>query len=147
MMKVILQKDVKGTGKKGDVVNVADGFAKNFLLKNGYAVLANSSNLNDTLNQKVAKDYHKEQERLSAKALADKIEGKVVMLNIKSGENGKIFGSITSKEIADELAKLGLIVDKRKIEIKEPIKYTGDYKLKVRLYEGISANFTVKVMA
>ncbi len=146
-MKVILQKDVKGTGKKGDVVNVADGFAKNFLLKNGYAVLANSSNLNDTLNQKVAKDYHKEQERLSAKALADKIEGKVVMLNIKSGENGKIFGSITSKEIADELAKLGLIVDKRKIEIKEPIKYTGDYKLKVRLYEGISANFTVKVMA
>ena len=146
-MKVILQNDVKGTGKKGDIVNVADGYAKNFLLKNGYAVLANNSNLNDTLNQKVAKDYHKEQERLAAKALADKIEGKVIMLKIKSGENGKIFGSITAKEIADELAKSGLNVDKRKIEIKEPIKYTGDYKLKVRLYEGIHANFTLKVMA
>ncbi len=146
-MKVILQKDVKGTGKKGDIVNVADGYAKNFLLKNGYAVLANNSNLNDTLNQKVAKDYHKEQERLAAKALADKIEGKVITLKIKSGENGKIFGSITAKEIADELAKIGLNVDKRKIEIKEPIKYTGDYKLKVRLYEGIHANFTLKVMA
>lgn len=146
-MKVILQKEVKGTGKKGDIVNVADGYAKNFLLKNGYAVLANNSNLNDTLNQKVAKDYHKEQERLAAKALADKIEGKVITLKIKSGENGKIFGSITAKEIADELAKIGLNVDKRKIEIKEPIKYTGDYKLKVRLYEGIHANFTLKVMA
>ena len=146
-MKVILQKDVKGTGKKGDIVNVADGYAKNFLLKNGYAVLANNSNLNDTLNQKVAKDYHKEQERLAAKALADKIEGKVITLKIKSGENGKIFGSITAKEIADELAKIGLNVDKRKIEIKEPIKYTGDYKLKVRFYEGIHANFTLKVMA
>ena len=66
-MKVILQKDVKGTGKKGDVVNVADGYAKNFLLKNGFSVSANNSNLNDTMNQKVAKDYHKEQERLRAK--------------------------------------------------------------------------------
>ncbi len=144
-MKVILQKDVKGTGKKGDVVNVADGYAKNFLLKNGFAVLANNSNLNDTMNQKVAKDYHKEQERLRAKELAQKIEGKVVSVKIKSGENGKIFGSITAKEIADELEKLGQGVDKRKIEIKEPIKYTGDYKLRVKLYEGVYAQFTVKV--
>lgn len=146
-MRVILQKDVKGTGKKGDVVNVADGYAKNFLLKNGFALPANNSNLNDTLNQKVAKDYHKEQERQKAKQLADQIQGKVITLKIKSGDNGKIFGSITAKEIADELGKYGFSVDKRKIEIKEPIKYTGDYKLKVRLYEGIYAEFVVKVMA
>lgn len=146
-MRVILQKDVKGTGKKGDVVNVADGYAKNFLLKNGFALPANNSNLNDTLNQKVAKDYHKEQERQKAKQLADQIQGKVITLKIKSGDNGKIFGSITAKEIADELGKYGFSVDKRKIEIKEPIKYTGDYKLKVRLYEGIFAEFVVKVMA
>ena len=71
----------------------------------------------------------------------------MITLKIKSGDNGKIFGSITAKEIADELGKYGLSVDKRKIEIKEPIKYTGDYKLKVRLYEGIFAEFVVKVMA
>ena len=75
-MKVILQKDVKGTGKKGEIVNVADGFGKNFLIKNGLAVIANNSNLNDTVNKKVAQDYHKEQEILAAKEKAKNLEGK-----------------------------------------------------------------------
>ncbi len=144
-MKVILQKDVKGTGKKGDIVNVADGYAKNYLLKNNLAVLANNSNLNDTLNQKAAHAYHKEQERQSAIDLAKKIDGKLVVVKIKTGENGKIFGAVTAKEIAESLSELGFSVDKRKIDLPQPIKFAGEYKLKVKLYEGVTAEFIVRV--
>lgn len=144
-MKVILQKDVKGTGKKGDIVNVADGYGKNFLIKNGLAVIANNSNLNDTVNKKIAQDYHKEQEIIAAKEKAKSLEGKEVVVNIKCGENGKIFGAITSKEIAEAFKALNYDIDKRKIELKEPIKFVGIYKLRVRLYEGIYANVVVKV--
>ena len=157
-MKVILQKDVKGTGKKGDVVNVADGYGKNFLIKNGYAVLANASNLNDTNNKKIANDYHKEQERLkaldvkkqiflAAKEKAKIIEGKTITVMVKCGEKGKVFGAVTAKEISEAFNNLGIEVDKRKIEIKEPIKFAGDYSLKVKLYEGVYANFKVTVVA
>ena len=146
-MKVILLKDVKGTGKKGDVCNVADGYGKNFLLKTGAAVLANNSNMNDVQNQKVAKDYHKEQEILAAKQKAKELEGKVIEVAIKCGENGKIFGAVTSKEIADGFSKLGYEVDKRKIELDGAIKFAGEYKLRLRLYEGVYANFIVKVIA
>ena len=146
-MKVILLKDVKGTGKKGDVVNVADGYAKNFLLKNNFACLANNSNMNDNINKKIAKDYHKEQEYLAAVEKSKLIEGKTVIVDIKCGENGKIFGSVTAKEIAEGFKNLGIEIDKRKIEMKEQIKFAGEYKLKVKLYEGVYANFNVKVIA
>ena len=146
-MKVILQKDVKGTGKKGDIVNVADGYGKNFLIKNGFAVLANNSNMNDTVNKKIAQDYHKEQEYLKAVEKSKKIEGKQIVVKIKCGDNGKIFGAVTAKEIAEGFSKIGFEVDKRKIELKEPIKFTGDYALKVKLHEGVYAKFTVKVVA
>lgn len=146
-MKVILQKDVKGTGKKGDIVNVADGYGKNFLIKNGYAVIANNSNLNDTNNKKMAQSYHKEQELLAAKEKAKQIDGKVVQVKIKCGENGKIFGAVTSKEIAEAFSSMGFEVDKRKIELKESIKFVGEYNLKIRLYEGVYANFKLKVVS
>ena len=144
-MKVILQKDVKGTGKKGEIVNVADGFGKNFLIKNGLAVIANNSNLNDTVNKKVAQDYHKEQEILAAKEKAKNLEGKEIVVGIKCGDNGKIFGAVTTKEIAEAFNKQNFDIDKRKIELKEPIKFAGIYKLRVRLYEGVYANVVVRV--
>lgn len=146
-MKVILQKDVKGTGKKGDIVNVADGYAKNFLIKNGFAVVANNSNMNDTINKKVAVDYHKEQEYLAAVEKSKKLEGQTLEVAIKCGDNGKIFGAVTAKEIADTLNQKGYEVDKRKIELKEPIKYAGDYSLRVKFHEGVYAKIVVRVVA
>ena len=146
-MKVILLKDVKGTGKKGDVVNVADGYGKNFLIKNKLACVANNSNLNDTENKKKAQDYHKEQEYLSAVEKSKLIEGKTIVVTVKCGDNGKIFGAVTSKEIAEGFSKINLDVDKRKIELKEPIKFAGTYALRVKLYEGVYAKFNVEVIA
>lgn len=146
-MKVILMKDVKGTGKKGDVKEVSDGYAKNFLLKNGYAKVANNSNLNENTLQKDASAYHKEQERLAAVEKAKTIEGKVISLAVKCGENGKVFGSITSKEIAEGFKNMGIDVDKRKIELGSPIKTSGSYNLEVKLYPGVSAKFVLSVRA
>ena len=144
-MKVILLKDVKNVGKKGDVANVADGYAKNYLLKNKLACVANNSNMNDNKNKKIAHDYHKEQEYLKAKEKAKQIDGKLINVKIKCGENGKIFGAVTAKEIADAFQKLNIDVDKRKIELKETIKFAGNYNLKVKLYEGVYAKFVVVV--
>ena len=146
-MRVVLLKDVKGTGKKGEIKEVSDGFAKNFLLKNGSAKLADTSALNENKIQKDAEKYHKHQEFLAAQALAKKIEGKSITLKIKCGANGKTFGSITSKEIADEFAKLGITLDKKKIDLKEPIKMSGSYNLIARVYPEITAKFVVNVLA
>lgn len=146
-MKVVLLKDIKGTGKKGEIKEVSDGYAKNFLLKNGSARIADNSALNENKIQKDAANFHKQQEILAAKELAKKIEGKTVTLQIKCGSNGKTFGSVTSKEIADELEKLGISLDKKKIDLKEPIKMTGRYVVVARVYPEISAKFNVIVNA
>lgn len=144
-MKVVLLKDVKGTGKKGEIKEVADGFAKNFLLKNGMARVADNSAMSENKIQKDARDYHKQQEILAAKELAKKLEGKSVTLKIKCGENGKTFGSISSKEIADELEKISIKLDKKKIELKEQIKAVGTYSVTARIYPEITAKFSVVV--
>lgn len=144
-MKVVLLKDVKGTGKKGEIKEVADGFAKNFLFKNGSAKLADNSALSENKIQKDAAKFHKEQEILAAKALAKQIEGKTITLKIKCGENGKTFGSITSKEVADALEKMSVKLDKKKIELGSTIKATGAYPAIARIYPEISAKFTVVV--
>ncbi len=146
-MKVVLLKDVKGTGKKGEIKEVADGFAKNFLLKNGSARIADNSAINENKHQKDAQIFHKQQEISAAKELAQKIEGTNIVLKIKCGENGKTFGSITSKEIADELEKQGVKLDKKKIDIKEPIKCVGKYSVTARVYPEITASFNVEVQA
>lgn len=146
-MKVVLLKDVKGTGKKGEIKEVADGFAKNFLFKNNLAKLADNSALNENKNQGEAEKYHKAQEVAAAKELAKKIEGKKVTVKIKCGSNGKTFGSITSKEISDALARQDITLDKKKIELKEPIKITGLYTVVARVYPEISAKFDVLVEA
>lgn len=144
-MKVVLLKDVKGTGKKGEIKEVSDGFAKNFLFKNGSAKLADTSAINENKFQQDAQKYHKHQEFLAAKELAKKIEGKSLTLKIKCGENGKTFGSITSKEISDEFAKQNITIDKKKIELKEPIKSSGVYSLVAKIYPEVSAKFSVTV--
>ena len=144
-MKVVFLKDIRGAGKKGEVKDVADGFAKNFLLKTGAAKLADASALNENKFQKDAQAFHKQQELLKAKSLAKEIEGKVVSLKIKCGENGKTFGSVTSKEISDALERAGIKLDKKKIELKEPIKATGTYSVTARIYPEVTARFSVSV--
>jgi len=146
-MKVVLLKDVKGTGKKGEIKEVADGFAKNFLFKNNFARLADKSALNENQFQNEAAKYHKQQEIAAAKELAKKLEGKTVSLKIKCGENGKTFGSVTSKEISDALEKINLSLDKKKIEVKEPIKAVGNYGVVAKIYPEITAKFVVNVEA
>lgn len=144
-MKVVLLKDVKGTGKKGDIKEVADGFGNNFLIKNGFARKADNSAINDSIGKAVANDYHKEQERLAAIELKKLLDTKHITLTIKCGENGKTFGSITSKEIAEELAKKGINLDKKKIELSEPIKAIGDYTITAKIYPNISSSFRLTI--
>lgn len=144
-MKIVLLKDVKGTGKKGEIKEVADGYANNFLLKNGFAKKADNTAINESKGKAVANDYHKEQERLAALELKKELDKKIVTLEIKCGENGKVFGSITSKEIADALIKQEINLDKKKIELKEPIKSIGEYTITAKIYPNITSNFKLVV--
>lgn len=144
-MKVILLQNVKGSGKAGDIVNVSDGYAKNYLIKNNLAKIATSESIGERKSQVSAEQYHKEQERLAAVNKAKEMEGLVISLNVKCGENGKVFGAITTKEIAEGFKVKGFIVDKRKIDLKEPIKYAGTYNLEVKLYVGVVAKFKLEV--
>ena len=145
-MKVILKQDVKGTGKKGDILDVSDGFAKNFLLKKGLAEQASSVAVNSLKIQKEAEARRKAEEIAAIRELAKKMDKAQVQVAIKCGENGKVFGSVTSKEIAARLAELGYDVDKKKILLKDPIKTVGDYAVEVRLMEGVTAKIFVSVV-
>lgn len=138
-MKIILLKDVKGTGKAGEIKEVADGYARNFLLKNNLAKVADKTQVLNNQTQKQAQDYHKEQERQQALRLKEKIQGMTLNLNVKLGENGKLFGSVTSKEVSQAFETKGLQIDKRKIILQEQIKTCGNYKVTVKLYPEITA--------
>ena len=145
-MKVILLKDVKGTGVKGDVVNVNDGYARNFLFPKGLAVEATKANLNELKNKEKAQQRRIEQEKQEARELAKKISDITLVIKAKSGENGKLFGSVTNKEIAQELKKQhNITIDRKKIVLNEPIKQLGQMDLEVKLYPEISGKLTVKV--
>ena len=145
-MKVILKQDVKGTGKKGDILDVSDGFAKNFLLTKGLAEQASSVAVNSLKIQKEAEARRRAEEIAAIRELAKKMDKAQVKVAIKCGENGKVFGSVTSKEIAARLAELGYDVDKKKILLKDPIKTVGDYAVEVRLMEGVTAKIFVSVV-
>ncbi len=145
-MKVILKQDVKGTGKKGDILDVSDGFAKNFLLKKGLAEQASSVAVNSLKIQKEAEARRRAEEIAAIRELAKKMDKAQVKVAIKCGENGKVFGSVTSKEIAARLAELGYDVDKKKILLKDPIKTVGDYAVEVRLMESVTAKIFVSVV-
>lgn len=146
-MKVILSKDVKALGKRGDVVNVSDGYANNYLLKNNLAVPANAGNLNINAQEKASLAKKIKEETASAQALAKELEKVEVILSVQVGENGKTFGSVGAKEISDELAKMGYDIDRKKIELDNAIKNVGQYKVNVKLYKGVSGKVRIVVQA
>ena len=146
-MQVVLLKDIKGSGKKGEIVKVSDGYARNYLFKQGLAKEASNVAINENKQQKEASAFHKSVEIANAKELASIIKTKTVVIKIKCGENGKIFGSVTSQEIADELEKQGVKIDKKKIVLSSPIKTIGSYTITAKIYPEISANFKVEVQA
>ena len=145
-MKVILLEDVKGTGKKGDVKEVSDGYAKNFLFKNKKAVIADSVNLNKNNQQKSADAFH-EQERVNeAKQNADKLKNKEFVLKVKVGENGKVFGAITTKEIADVVSNNSEVkLDKRQVVLKDNIKTLGEFEVELKLYKNVATKIKVRI--
>ena len=145
-MKVVLLQDVKALGKKGDVVEVSEGYARNFLLTKKYAVEATPANLNTLKLQKANADRIAAEQLAEAKDIAAKLENVTVTVAIKAGENGKTFGSVSSKEIAQELEKQGLEVDKKKIVLPDPIKEFGKYEVKVKLHKDVQANVKVNVV-
>lgn len=147
-MKVVLLADVKGHGKKGDVVEASDGYARNFLFPRGLAKEATKSALNEVQSKNEAKAYHKEQEILAAKETAAKLEGKKVELKSKAGDNGKLFGKITNQNVADAIKyQLHVVVDKRKVQIPDGIKTIGSHEVEVKVYPEISAKITVEVVS
>ena len=145
-MKVILKADVRGSGKKGDVIEVSDGYAKNFLIKKGLAEPATASGINEISQRRTADAYHRAENEKLLRALAKELEGKTVTLSIRAGENGKVFGSVTTAHIAAALVASGYEVDQKKITTKEAIKTLGMFEAEVRLMEGVSAKVFVNVV-
>ena len=145
-MKVILKADVKGSGKKGDVIEVSDGYGKNFLIKKGLAELATASGINEITQKKAAEAFHKAEEVKAMKELAQSINGKTVSVKIKTGENGKVFGSVTSQHVAIALSEMGFDIDKKKIKM-DSVKTLGCLQAEIRLMENVTAKITVSVEA
>ena len=144
-MKVILTQDVKGSGKKGELINAADGYARNFLLPKGLAIEANNQAIGELKAKESSKQHKIQVEREAAMKNAKFLEGKVVNVTAKAGSNGKLFGSVTTKEIADQVQKqYQVTVDKKKITMNE-IKAFGTYNAEINLYTGISSKVTVEV--
>lgn len=144
-MKVILTQDVKGLGKKGELVNVSDGYARNFLFPRKLAAEANSQAMTELKNREDSKKHKIEVETQQAKASADKISGKTVKVTAKAGQGGRLFGSVTAKEITAVMkTQFGIDIDKRKITV-DDIKAFGTYPATVKLYQGVTAEFSVTV--
>lgn len=144
-MKVVLIQDVKGLGKKGELVSTSDGYARNFLFPRKLAMEANSQAMSELKNREASEKHRIETEIAAAKASAAKLEGKTVKMTAKAGANGKLFGSVTSKDVAAVISKqFGIQLDKRKVVV-EDIKAFGTYPVEVKLYNGISASMFVMV--
>ena len=145
-MKVILKEDVKSLGKKGEIVNVSDGYARNFILKTGKGIEANTKNLNDLKLKKANDDKVAQEHYEAAVELGKKIEAGKIEVSIKTGEGGKAFGSVSSKEIAEEVkAQLGLEIDKKKVQLKETIKTLGTHNVPIKLHPKVTADLKVVV--
>lgn len=145
-MKVLLLQDVKAQGKKGDIIEVSDGYAKNFLIKKKMAIQATNQVINET-NQKKASEQRKlEIEKQDAIKLAERLNGNTIVVEIACGENGKMFGSVTGKEISESLLKSGYDIDKKKINIKEPIKTFGVFSVEVKVYANVTATINISVV-
>lgn len=145
-MKVILKADVKGHGKKGELVNASDGYAKNYLIPKGLAVLADKTAINDLEGQKNAAEFHKSQDLKNAKELAEKIEAVSVTFEAKAGSGGKLFGSITAKDVAEQLKmQQHIVIDKKKIQLPDGIKVLGTTNVKIKVYPEVTATLKVVV--
>lgn len=145
-MKVVLLQDVKSIGKRGELVNVSDGYARNFLLPRKLAKEANAQAMNELKNAEAAKEYKIKTETEKAQSSADALSGKTVKIYAKAGQGGKIFGSVTAKELSEEIKKqYGIEVEKRKIVLEGDIKAFGSYNFDVKFYNGITATMTVAV--
>jgi len=145
-MKLILLEDVKSVGKKGELINASEGYAKNFLLPRKLAVEATKGNMNEYESRQKADEKRKQEELEQAKEIAKELEEKVVTIKVKTGGNGKLFGSVTNKEVADAIAEqTQLPIDKKKVAIGDPIKMIGERTATVKLHPKVSAEVTIKV--
>ena len=144
-MKVVLIKDVKGSGKAGDIIEAKDGFAQNFLIKRGLAKPADATALNENKQQKEAQAFHRAETLKANKELREKLDGLKVDIQVKKGESGKFFGSVTNKEVAEKLSSMGFDIDKKKIIIEKSIKVAGEYPVIVKISPEESAKLTLNV--
>src|SRR6202789_1595310 len=144
-MKVLLKQDVAKIGKKGQILDVKEGYARNFLIPGGLAVEASGGAMKQIEEEKRASDRHKAKEKEEAQDLAKKIEAVSILLKHKAGEEGRLFGSITSAEVAEALNQKRFAIDKKKIHLDEPIRLVGDYTVKIKIHPEVSADLSVKV--
>lgn len=145
-MKVILKQDVKSLGKKDSIVEVNDGYARNFLLPKGLALEANNTNMNMLSNKKESEKLKKEKELKAAKEQAEMLKDGVIILKVKAGENGKLFGSVTSKDVSDKIkTETKLDIDKKKIVMPDSVKALGTYTVKINLYPRVSQEISLKI--
>lgn len=147
-MKVILLDNIKGVGKKDEIINASDGYARNYLFPKKLAVEATKENLGKLESKNEASKFKKQNEKNDAIEVANKLKELVLTIKVKAGENGKIFGGVTSKEISENLKEQYKIeIDKKKIEVKETIKNIGRFTINIKLYEGVNAKLTVNIIA
>lgn len=147
-MKVILKADIKGVGKKDQVINASDGYARNFLFPKNLAVEANAENMSKLKAKQDSNAFKKSQEKEEAQKIVDKLSKILMKVQVKAGENGKIFGGVSSKEIAENLEKqYNIKVDKKKIDLKETIKTLGMFTIEIKLYEGVVGKLKIDVIS
>lgn len=147
-MKVILMSDIKNIGKKDEIINASDGYARNFLFPKKLAVEANAKNLADLKGRSDSKQHKKDVERNEAQQIASKLEKITLKIEVKAGENGKIFGGVSTKEISEQLEKqYNIKIDKKKIELKETIKNLGTFNINAKLFEGVNGNIKIHIIS
>lgn len=147
-MKVILMSDIKNIGKKDQIINASDGYARNFLFPKKLAIEANAKNLADLKGRNDSKQHKKDVEKKEAQQIASKLEKITLKIEVKAGENGKIFGGVSTKEISEQLEKQHNIkIDKKKIELKETIKNLGTFNINAKLFEGVNGNIKIHIIS
>ena len=145
-MKVILKENIKTIGKKDEIVNVSDGYARNYLLAKGLAVEVNNSSMSELKGKKEAQQFKKDTEKEEAMKIVEKLSKIKLSFKVKTGANGKIFGGVSTKEIAEKLEEKGIKVDKKKIDLKDSIKTLGITNVQIKLYEGVIGKVKVEVL-